>query len=91
MIYCKATQNVIRLPTSCDLAAASYLWAKKMLEEQGDIWHVLGCTIEDCPDSFGEWLWDNHRMTSIFFIPKELIGHKWFLHGAKWCVISEAP
>ena len=86
----RVTNTLIRLPVSSDLSECSYLDAVGLLTEVNDLPLLLICTQEDS-NYIADFLWNNHRITSICVVPKELLKEEnsWCIVGHKYTVISE--
>ncbi len=91
-----AMKKILRLPTTSDLCVASFDWARAELAQQDapdgkpDMPMILGCSELACPQAMRDWLWENSRVTSICFIPVEVLGtaYDWYLEGYGAIVVS---
>lgn len=74
-----------------DLSECSYIEASSVLRRRDDLPLHLICTKESVSEEFRMWLWDNHRVTMITYVPKEILKHdnSWALHGYRNVFIQE--
>lgn len=81
--------TAIRMSPSCDLVSISFEDAVKLLSPDRPI--VLVCSPYSCDEEFARWLWDNSRITSICFAPKEILKYEnsWAIYGYDSYVYSE--
>ena len=73
----------------CDMGETAFNEAVKLLSPDKPM--MLVCSEYSVSDLFGRWLWDNSRITSICYVPSEILKHEnsWALYGYDTAVYSE--